>query len=229
MTLLDHFAKPIPSFPLWAFPEISVSTFARNSAPSCYLGDCVGAGGIAIPTLGRCRSPSGNCRCLVWCIWQKKTRKVHFSRPFQWYTVFCIDLLPFLLGRSSLVDKNSAALKNLCPKDLVHPPSLGFATVFDFSITFSFCTFVWIWFVFSAQIFSTRIKQPNKSCSHIKSPTEHGPNSGTELVAQTYATNWTRCVYLSVLVFEWIQWAQGQNIYIRRSCLSLWAVWVYDI
>lgn len=49
MTLLDHFAKPIPSFPLWAFPEISVSTFARNSAPSCYLGDCVGAGGIAIP------------------------------------------------------------------------------------------------------------------------------------------------------------------------------------
>eukprot|EP00913_Durusdinium_trenchii_P033803 g31642.t1 len=46
----DHFAKPIPSFPLWAFPEISVSTFARNSAPSCYLGDCVGAGqGIALP------------------------------------------------------------------------------------------------------------------------------------------------------------------------------------
>eukprot|EP00434_Breviolum_minutum_P007151 symbB.v1.2.006312.t1/scaffold354.1/size221495/7 len=50
MTLLDHFAKPIPSFNLWKFPEISVSTYARNSAPSCYLGDCVGAGqGIAIP------------------------------------------------------------------------------------------------------------------------------------------------------------------------------------
>lgn len=52
MTLLDHFAKPIPSFNLWKFPEISVSTYARNSAPSCYLGDCVGAGqGIAIPIL----------------------------------------------------------------------------------------------------------------------------------------------------------------------------------
>ena len=50
MTLLDHFAQPIPSFNLWAFPEISISTFARNSAPSCYLGDCVGAGaGVAIP------------------------------------------------------------------------------------------------------------------------------------------------------------------------------------
>ena len=72
MTLLDHFAKPIPSFPLWAFPEISVSTFARNSAPSCYLGDCVGAGGIAIPTLGRCRSPSGNCRCLVYGVFGKQ-------------------------------------------------------------------------------------------------------------------------------------------------------------
>ncbi|CAE7875776.1 CRWN1, partial [Symbiodinium microadriaticum] len=50
MTLLDHFAQPIPSFNLWAFPEISVSSLARNSRPSCYQGDCVGAGaGVAIP------------------------------------------------------------------------------------------------------------------------------------------------------------------------------------
>jgi len=50
MTLLDHFAQPIPSFNLWAFPEISVLSLARNSRPSCYQGDCVGAGaGVAIP------------------------------------------------------------------------------------------------------------------------------------------------------------------------------------
>jgi len=50
MSFQEHFTAPMESYLLWQFPQIDLYSFAENSGPSCYMGECDGAGQyVAIP------------------------------------------------------------------------------------------------------------------------------------------------------------------------------------
>lgn len=50
MAFQDYFSKPFASFDLWTFTQMRVSPLAAMAGPSCYRGQCIGAGyGLAVP------------------------------------------------------------------------------------------------------------------------------------------------------------------------------------
>ncbi|CAE8609608.1 unnamed protein product [Polarella glacialis] len=47
-----QFSRPFPTYKLWAFSDLAVEPFVKSSGPSCYQGQCVGAGaGVAVPVV----------------------------------------------------------------------------------------------------------------------------------------------------------------------------------
>eukprot|EP00928_Gymnodinium_smaydae_P017588 TRINITY_DN16727_c0_g1_i2.p1 TRINITY_DN16727_c0_g1~~TRINITY_DN16727_c0_g1_i2.p1 ORF type:complete len:4009 (-),score=688.03 TRINITY_DN16727_c0_g1_i2:80-12106(-) len=50
LSMHDHFSQEIPSFDIWTFADLKLVARSVHSGPSCYAGQCVGAGvGVAVP------------------------------------------------------------------------------------------------------------------------------------------------------------------------------------
>eukprot|EP00927_Polykrikos_kofoidii_P038487 TRINITY_DN32849_c0_g1_i1.p1 TRINITY_DN32849_c0_g1~~TRINITY_DN32849_c0_g1_i1.p1 ORF type:complete len:1843 (+),score=215.88 TRINITY_DN32849_c0_g1_i1:371-5530(+) len=59
LSFQNFFSQPIRSFDIWTFPELRLIPFSTHSGPSCYAGQCIGAGiNLAVPLTLRFRVQS---------------------------------------------------------------------------------------------------------------------------------------------------------------------------